>query len=158
MNSTLRRWGICFAEADTELLAVELVRHSIHTCGVTDEDVRLTDLDELSVLHLRLLGFERTLGVEVWDDATQPARLPAANSAMDRNGLALVDARSKNWGSALTSHGRVTWAELDLYDRTPFGLPVRTPRSSSDTPTASAENRPPQDIDLMRRLWDGLER
>src|SRR5690242_17357186 len=60
--STLQRWGVRFLEEDAEMLAVELVRHSIQSCGVMDEEVRLSALEEVSVIRLRLLGFERTIG------------------------------------------------------------------------------------------------
>src|SRR5262249_32583536 len=46
--STLQRWGARFLEADAELLAVELVRHSVATCGVIDEGVRLAELEDVT--------------------------------------------------------------------------------------------------------------
>lgn len=116
--STLERWGARFIEADAELLAVELVRHSVEACGVIDEDVRLSELDELTVIHVRLLGFERTIGIEVWDNAEQPARRSRHDQQGELHGLGLVDARAKNWGSSVTLRGRVVWAELDVYERT----------------------------------------
>lgn len=157
--STLGHWGARFLEADAELLAVALVRHSVQACGVTDERVRLYELDDLNVIHVRLLGFERTIGIEVWDTATQPARLPAHTPTADLHGLALVDAHAKNWGSILTPHGRVTWAELDVYDRTHAGLPIRTRRRSPyPRQLASTEDRPERDVDFLRRVRDGLDR
>ena len=157
--STLQRWDARFLEADAELLAVELVRHSIQACGVTDEHVRLSDLDELNVIHVRLLGFERTIGVEVWDNVPQPARLPANNPNEELHGLALVDARAKNWGSAVTPHGRVTWTELDFYDRTSAGLPIRRRRSSPyPRPPANAEMHSSHDVDFLRKVRESLDR
>jgi hypothetical protein len=110
--STLQLWGARFLEADAELLAVELDRHSIQACGVMDEYVRLYELDDLNVIQVRLLGFERSIGIEVWDKVTEPAQLPEHHD-YELHGLSQVDARAKNWGSALAQHGRVTWAELD---------------------------------------------
>jgi len=104
--STLQLWGARFLEADAELLAVELVRHSIQACGVTDERVRLSDLEYLNVIHVRLLGFECTIGIEVWDNVTEPVQLPD-HHGYELHGLSLVDARAKNWGSP--SPRRAEW-------------------------------------------------
>lgn len=156
--STLRHWGARFLEADAELLAVELVRHSVQTCGVMDEHVRLYELNDVNVIHVRLLGFERSIGIEVWDNVPEAARLPAHDPDQGLHGLALVDARAKNWGSAVTPHGRVAWAELDLYDCTSAGLPIRISKSSPHPRLAdSAADRLPQDTDFLRRVRDALE-
>jgi hypothetical protein len=140
--STLGRWGARFLEADAEVLAVELVRHSVQTCGVTDEDVRLSELDELNVIHVRLLGFERTIGIEVWDNA---------------DGLGLVDTRAKGWGSSITPQGRVVWAELDVYDRAASGLPIRARKPTPyPRPSANEIGHPSQGAGFLRRVRDGL--
>jgi hypothetical protein len=128
--STLRLWGAQFIEADTEVLAVELVRHSVQTCGVVDPDVRLSALDDLTVIHLRLLCFERTIGIEVWDKAETPARMPKHDSEGESHGLGLVDARARGWGSSITPQGRVVWAELDIFERTTADSPLSQRKSS----------------------------
>src|SRR5262249_12628521 len=123
-----------------------------------DEYVRLIELTDLSIIHLRLLGFERSIGIEVWDTATELAQLPALDPEQDLHGLALVDARAKHWGSALTPHGRVTWAELDVYDRTSAGLPIRARRTSPyPRPFVGAEDPAPLDAALLNRVRNGLE-
>jgi hypothetical protein len=156
--STLQRWGARFLEADAELLAVELVRHSVQTCGVIDDDVRLYELDHLNVIQVRLLGFERTIGIEVWDDATTPAALSAQHQEGELRGLGLIDARAKDWGSALTPHGRVTWAALNVYERAASGLPIRTRRPTPyPRPQTDVEEHRLQDADFLRRVRDGLE-
>lgn len=158
VGSTLQRWGARFLEADAELLAVELVRHSMQTCGVMDDDVRLYELDHLNVIRVRLLGFTRSIGIEVWDNATEPAGLPAQYKEGELRGLALVDARAKDWGSAVTPHARVTWAALDVYDHAASGLPIRTRRPTPyPRATTNAGEQPKPDIDLLLRLRDGLE-
>src|SRR5262245_46954973 len=67
-------------------------------------------------------------------------------------GLALVDARAMDWGSVLTTYGRVTWAALDVYERAASGLPVRgrRPRSYPRQPNGPADRNSP-DVDLLRR-------
>jgi hypothetical protein len=71
--STLHLWGAQSLHADAELLAVALVRHSVHACGVTDTHVRLSELDHLNTIHVRLLGYDQTIGIEVWDTVAEPA-------------------------------------------------------------------------------------
>jgi hypothetical protein len=154
--STLLRWGARFLQTDAELLAVELVRHAVETCGVADEDVRLCELDELAIIRVRLLGFERTIGIEVWDSATEPARLPTHPQDGELRGLGLVDVRARGWGSAITPGGRVVWAELDVYERTKAALPRRTPGRSFPPSPAGTQACPPLDLDLLRRVRDGL--
>jgi hypothetical protein len=154
--STLQRWGARFLEADAELLAVELVRHAVETCGVADEDVRLCELDALTIIRVRLLGFERTIDIEVWDSATELARLPTHPKEGELRGLGLVDARAKDWGSAVTPGGRVVWAELDVYERTRAELPRRAPRRSFPRPPVGTGAGLLPDVDLLRRVRDGL--
>jgi hypothetical protein len=153
-------WGARFLEADAELLAVELVRHSVQTCGVMDPDVRLYELDHVNVIRIRLLGFDRTIGIEVWDNITEPAKLPASDDPEgELHGLGLVDARAKDWGSSVTPQGRVTWAALDVYERTAVGLPIRTRRPTPyPRPAANVAQQPAQDVDFLRRVRDGIER
>jgi hypothetical protein len=154
--STLERWGARFIEADAELLAVELVRHSVRACGVMDEDVRLSELDHLNVIHVRLLGFERTIGIEVWDNADQPARRPRHDQEGELHGLGLVDARAKNWGSSVAPRGRVVWAELDVYERTAAGLPQRAPRPSTRPKNETGWPMPEHDLDFLERVRNGI--
>jgi hypothetical protein len=154
--STLQLWGARFLEADAELLAVELVRHSVHACGVMDLGVRLYELDHLNVIHVRLLGFERTIGIEVWDNAEEPARLPEHDQTSEPRGLALVDTRAKDWGSTVTPQGRVVWAELDVYERTAAGLPHRVSRPSKQPKNESDWPAPQYDLDFLGKVRDGL--
>jgi hypothetical protein len=153
--STLQRWGARFLEADAEMLAVELVRHSLQACGVTDEYARLSQLDQVSILRVRLLGFERSIGVEVWDNVAEPAKQPPHSEELQ--GLAVVDARVKNWGSCIAPPGRVTWAELDVYERTSVGLPIRMPRPYPRSSMGSG-GHPSQNLELLRKVRNGLDR
>lgn len=155
--STLRRWGARFLEAAAEQLAVELVRHSVATCGVINEDVRLSELEDLTVIRLRLLGFERSIGIEVWDSATEPVQLRKHGQQNELHGLALVDARAKDWGSAVTSRGRVVWAELEVYERTAAGLPQRAPRPSAWVRSETNGPAAQHDLNFLSRVRKGLE-
>lgn len=156
--STLERWGARFLEADAELLAVEVVRHSVETCGVMN-DVQLYQLDHLNVIQVRLLGFAQTIGIEVWDNADEPAAPPEHYQEGELQGLGLVDARAADWGSSLTPWGRVVWVELDVYERTASGLPVRTRRPTPHPrPPENAAEHAVQNVEFLRQVRDGLER
>jgi hypothetical protein len=154
--STLQRWGARFLEADAEVLAVELVRHSVATCGVIDEDVRLSALEDVTVIRLRLLGFEQCIGIEVWDNGTKPARLSATDQTSKHGGLNLVDARAKAWGSYSAPGGRVVWAELAVYEQTGAGLPRRRAEQPPHPPPPASTEAPPPDLDVLRRVRAGL--
>ena len=127
MASTLQRWEARFLEADAELLAVELVRHSLQACGVMDEHVRLSQLERVNIIRVRLLGFERSIRIELWDNATEPALVSKYDQGDELNGLALLAARVKNCDSCVTPRGRVTWAELNIYERNARAKPTQTP-------------------------------
>jgi hypothetical protein len=145
--STLHLWRAQSLHADAELLAVTLVRHSVHVCGVIDEGVRLHGLAHLSTIQVRLLGFDRSIGIEVWDTGAEPA---------DLHGLALIQARATDWGSSVTPQGRVSWAELAVYQRTQAGLP-RRPRTPSRRPRdATNWPMPHHDLDFLARVRHGL--
>ena len=145
VGSTLWLWGARFLEADAELLAVELVRHSVQACGMMDDHVRLHELDDLNVIHLRLLGFERSIGIEVWDNATEPARLPAHDPNEELHGLALIDTRAKNWGSFLTQQAE--WCGLSW---------TSTPKPSCPSGRSRGEH-PEPDVQFLRRVRNGLD-
>jgi hypothetical protein len=145
--STLHLWGAQSRQADAELLAVALVRHSVHACGVMDANVRLYEFDHVNLIHVRLVGFDRSIGIAVWDTMTEPADMP---------GLALVDARATDWGSALTPQGRVTWAELAVYERTQAGLPRRTCKPSPQPRSISSWPMPQHDLDFLHRVRNGI--
>jgi hypothetical protein len=106
-------WGARAIEADAELLAVELVRYSIQTCSATTESMRRYEPDHLHIIQVRLLGFKRTISIEVWDTTMEPVGRPARHSRLQ--GLGLVNARAKDWGSSFTPQGRVLWCELDVF-------------------------------------------
>jgi hypothetical protein len=50
----------------------------------------------VTVIRLRLSGFERTIGIEVWDSGTEVARLPVHDQAGELRALAVVDARAED--------------------------------------------------------------
>jgi hypothetical protein len=151
---TLGTWGASsFVVADAVVIAGELVTNSIQDTGVLDSEVRWSELDHLNRIVVRLLGFARHIVVEVWDAASEPAVLPADQPDRYPTGLHLVDVTAYRWGSRADSHGRLTWAELMVYDRTESGLPIRTRRPRHPPKPAIT---PAADDELLRRVRDGL--
>lgn len=108
----------------------------------------------LAVLASHVFGYERSIVVEVWDSMTELLKLPEHDHAAEPMGLELVDARAKTWGFDLASQGRVMWAELDAYERTATSLPKRQVKQR---PPKSLEQTI-QDLDLLQRVRDGIER
>ena len=40
-----------------------------------DANVRLYELDHVNLIHVRLVGFDQSIGIAVWDTGTEPADL-----------------------------------------------------------------------------------
>ncbi len=152
--ATLRRWKARFIAPDMESIAGALVAISVTHTGPT-EGTSWTDITELRSIKLRLLGYAKNLVLEVIDEHGEALVIPEATELPEDSGLGLIDARAGRWGSYLTPRGRLTWAELAVFECTAAGLPVRTRRPlpwRSSTPTLARD-----DADLLRRVRDGLE-
>ena len=79
---SLDRWGLASLAADAELVVSELATNAIQATGLTGADATWNDLgDDAAAFHVRLLLFEASIVIEVWD--ADPAPLPAAR---DRRG------------------------------------------------------------------------
>ena len=150
---TLDNWrASSFVVADAMTITGELVALSVQETGVLDDDVRWSELDYINRIVIRLLGFPRHIVIEVWDAATEPAALPAGPADTLPRGLDLVDVLAGRWASTASPRGRLTWAELPVYDRTEAGLPIQR-RRPSPRPVLPA---PVIDEELLRRVRDGL--
>lgn len=150
--STLHHWRARFIEPDVELVVAELVRHSVVTSGVGDDWL---DAEYLDFVVVRLVAYERSIVIEVWDTMTEPIELSEHDQITEPTGLALVDARAKNWGFEHVPRGRVVWAELDVYERSAIGLPKRPAKRRHRRDTLE---EPVHDHDFLERILDGLRR
>jgi hypothetical protein len=152
------RWRAMFIEPELEAVAAELVALAVKATG-PKEGTRWADINQLNPIKLRLLGFERHIGIEVADTGRKMLTPPEDVDLRDDTGPGLIDARSRTWGSYPTPRGRVLWADFAVYERTTAGLPVR-PRRPSPHPRASriAPASQPTTADLLSRLLDGLRR
>lgn len=158
---TLANWGVSpFVVADAMVIASELVTMAVQETGVLDEVVRWSELDVINRVVVRLLGFSRHIVIEVWDAATEPAVLPADEPVQWPTGLHLIDVTARRWASTASPRGRLSWAELAVYDRTESGLPIRQRRRTA-WPPPSPPTEPTDGEghdDLLRRIRDGLKR
>ena len=150
---TLTNWGTSpFVVADALVVVTELVSTAVQETGILDDVVVWSELDYINRIVIRLLGFPRHIIIEVWDAATEAAVLPADEPNAELAGLHLVDATANRWASTASQRGRLTWAEIAVYDRTESGLPIR-PRKHLTRPVMSA---PFVDEEVLRRVRDGL--
>lgn len=149
---TLDKWGgSLFLQSDALVVVGELVKLSVAETGITDDDVNWSELDYINRIVVRLLGFERSIVIEVWDAADSPAVLPDDEAGMLPSGLQLVDVTARRWASNAGPQGRLTWAELAVYQHTDSGLPIRRRGRRSSVEPAELV-----DESLIRRVRDGL--
>lgn len=151
---TLRRWRALFIEEHMEAVAVELMSLAVAATGPS-EWTSWSDLTELSPIGLRLLGYQRHIVFEVSD--THIEALELTDDLPPDRGLGLVSALANRWGSLAVPHGRVNWAEFDVYERTKAGLPRRPDTASPKPPASSHEPLPECDQELLQRIRNGLE-
>lgn len=153
---TLRRWHALFIEDYMNAVAVELVSLSVEATRPA-EGTSWTDITELNPIRLRMLGYRRHIVFELADAHDKALELPEDTELPDDTGLGLVDALANRWGSFVTPQGRVTWAELAVYECTKAELPKRDhkllPRPGA--PTMQPPRTP--NVELLRRVRDGLE-
>ncbi|WP_410597234.1 hypothetical protein [Amycolatopsis sp. lyj-23] len=93
--------------------------------SVRDASWVFRPIQDEDAIKVCLIGWNRHIVVEVVDEHDQELVLPDDIVLPGDSGLGLVDARGGRWGSRLTQTGRVMWAELAVYERTPAGLPRR---------------------------------
>jgi hypothetical protein len=158
ISDTLYRWQAMLIEPELEAVAAELVGLAVKATG-PKEGTRWADIHQLNPIKLRLLGFERHIGIEVADTGRQMLALPDGVELGNDSGLGLIDARSRTWGSYPTPRGRVLWADFTVYERSMAGLPMRPRRPSPHPrPSTAAPASEPSTADLLSRLLDGLRR
>lgn len=150
---TLTNWGATFVLADALIVTGELVAAAVRDTGIADPDVRWLEITDVNVISVCLLGYAEHIVVVVWDDHPERAVLPPRMPGRTPRGLHLVDVTARRWGSACTQHGRLTWAELAVHDRTESGLPIRRlPPETGARPLLT------EDELVIQRVMSGLRR
>jgi hypothetical protein len=140
-----------------ELLVSELASNAIQASGAAE--ARLVGepaSGERKLIGIRLLEFQASLVIEVWDASPKPPVLLAPTAALEHGrGLQLVDALSTRWGHYEASMGgKVVWCEIARQDTTRTGAShrglfrpscrsasQRLPRWSSQMSSVGAGNR-----------------
>lgn len=154
----LHRWGAPSLIDDATLIVSELVTNAVKATGNMDEHPKWSELLDLKLIKVRLVGLEASIIFEVWDTSREePVLTEAGLDDENGRGMLLVESMSSRWGSYPQPRGKVVWAELPVFERTPNGLPKRRRSDGSISPPAEAEERPPPDPELLRRVRDGLE-
>ena len=126
----LNRWGLARMAGDAELVMSELATNAVQATGVMGTYATCSDPGNLAAIHVRLLLFETSIVIEVWDRG-RAAPVPQDVTADEEGGrgLLIVTALSTRWGCFPGPQGgKAVWAELALPEHTvaASGLPQRT--------------------------------
>lgn len=157
--NTLHRWRTRSIEERMQRITAELVGLSVQATGPA-ERITWTGIQELSSIHLRMLGFEDRIIIEVVDSHHEPLFLAEDDAGPEDRGLPLVDALAARWGSFIDPvRGRVMWAAIALHKLTNRGLPKRVPtKPVLPPPTEQPPTELRTDLEAMRRVVEGLRR
>lgn len=141
LRLTLGKWQAAFIEDDALLIASELVTNAITATGILTGSPTWGELEKLNLVHVRLVGLEDSVVIEVWDVSEQvPMLRKADDDAEGGRGLLLVRHLAKRWGFHATGAGKVVWAELAVLPPQPTPLPQRE-KSARTTVTAEVSGR-----------------
>jgi len=150
---TLTNWGASLVLADALIVMSELVAAAVRDTGIADPPARWTELGRIGVISVCLLRFAERIVEVVWDGHPEAAVLPAEPPGPSPRGLHLVDVTARRWGSTCTPAGRLTWAELAIYDHGESGLPLRQVK-----PVTGTRQLTLADEEVIRRVRSGLRR
>lgn len=159
---TLQNWRVGREHIETvELLASELVTNAIKSTGIIEPHPAYTALNHLTLVHVRLLLFDNSVVLEVWDaDPNPPVMQEQTLDAEGGRGLFLVATMSRRWNYYHPkSGGKVVWCEIgtqqwpaeDDTAEFPRVLPRRTRYTGPTRPTQVMN-----DPELLRRVIEGL--
>jgi hypothetical protein len=82
---TLHNWRIGREQIETaELLASELVMNAVKSTGICDPSPAYSALKHLNLIHVRLLLFDGSVVLEVWDTDPQTAGYAGADARWRR--------------------------------------------------------------------------
>ncbi len=115
-RSALERWGLVPLVADTELVVSELATNAVRATGPTVTDGRWDEAGNVAAMQVRLLLFEASIVIEVWDDdPAAPKPHDVTGEQESGRGLVIVARLSTRWGWFPIPRGhKVVWAELAL--------------------------------------------
>ncbi|WP_329101590.1 ATP-binding protein [Streptomyces sp. NBC_01439] len=151
---TLSKWHARAIEGDAALVVSELVTNAVRaTGGVLDRQPTWSELDELNLVTVRMLGLPTSVVIEVWDVSPKnPVLTTPDDDTEGGRGLLLVQSLSSQWGSHRTPRGKVVWSELQVPGATSPVLPRRSRSQHSNVQPAARA-----DPWLLRRVLVGLQ-
>jgi len=156
VSSCLRQWGLLSLADDSELVASELVTNAVAATGVVEAEPRWSQLAGLATIHVRVMLFEGSIVIVVWDrNPSPPVLRQSAPDSENGRGLSIVAALCKRWDHFLVDGGgKCVWAELAIQpDALPSAeLPRRVPASFGVRAAKSGT-----DPGLLRRVHEGLK-
>jgi anti-sigma regulatory factor (Ser/Thr protein kinase) len=155
VHHILRQWGLPSLAEDSELVISELVTNAVQATGVTEAKPRWSQLAGLATIHVRLLLFERSVVLAVWDrNPAAPVLKDAGMDSENGRGLPIVAALCERWDYLPVKDGKCVWAELAVQPDAlaSAGLPRRTPGSP-----ATLAPEPNTDLELLRRVHQALK-
>jgi anti-sigma regulatory factor (Ser/Thr protein kinase) len=151
VKHVLWEWGLISLVESVELLVSELVTNAVNATGQPGQTVSVNLAGTGTGTGTRVL-------IEVWDADPQPPGPGEPGEGGTSDGVLLVAALSTRWDWYPTQDpaGKIVWCELDTASPAPAAdlappLPRRVPRAR---PKPKAEIV--TDLDLLRRLRDGL--
>lgn len=154
LRLTLSKWQAAFIEDDVLLIASELVTNAITATGVPAAKPTWGELEGLNLVHVRLVGLQDSVVIEVWDASDELPVLTRVNDDSENGrGLLLVQQLADRWGSYRTSGGKVAWAELRV-GHTPPTTPLPQ-RQKSARPAVGPVAGP--HVAFLWRVLVGLE-
>lgn len=115
LKRTLQHWRAPHVVDDMLTVGTELVTNAIKICDKYGNG-QWRQVPTSKLIRLRLLGFQTTVAVEVWDRCpSEPQLLPLDFESEHGRGLYMVDALSLGWGFyPVAPWGKVVWSELEV--------------------------------------------
>ena len=140
MHHVLTQWDIHEDHIENAaLLTSEMVTNSIQATGIVEPHPAYGAVYEgVKLIGIRLLEFDCSLVIEVWDTSLEPPVLNTPNTDAEHGrGLQLVDALSVRWGYYYARiGGKVIWCELASLAarRAAAGTAIRRPSDGPSKP------------------------
>ena len=149
----LGKWGAYTLIREAVRQVHDLVTMAVGATGITEDRSVWGKLPRIEFITVRLLGFEESVRIEVWDSGPNlpvldetvgsDIRHTRGDSGADDDDCAEQGAVRR--GAYPTPRGRVVWVEVSVYPHRP-SLPPQPPAE-----------RFRRDHEALRRVRDGLE-
>lgn len=135
-------WRIAEELTETAaLIASELVTNAVQATGIVEPHPAYGAVYAgVKLIGIRLLEFEQSMIIEVWDTSLEPPHLKHPDPDMEYGrGLQLVNSLSTRWGYYYAHNGgKAVWCELSLT-------------------TAGENDGWDRDPETIQRILDGLQ-